>query len=110
MDKETILLTVAGMALVTYIPRMVPALFLSSRTLNPYVERWLGFIPAAVLSAMLFPSLLVKQGAIDISPGNIFLLAAVPTFVVAYKGQSFFGAVAMGMALVALARLFGLGA
>ncbi|MBW2683676.1 MAG: AzlD domain-containing protein, partial [Deltaproteobacteria bacterium] len=35
-----------------------------------------------------------------------FLLAAIPTFLVAWRFKSFFGTVAAGMGLVALGRFF----
>jgi branched-subunit amino acid transport protein len=37
--------------------------------------------------------------------GNVFIWAAVPAFLVAWRFKSFFGAVVVGMATVALARL-----
>lgn len=105
MDFQTLLLTVLGMALVTYLPRLAPAWVLSSRRLHPLVERWLSLVPPAVLAALLVPSLLAPEGHIDFSAGNLFLWAAVPTFLLAWKTKSFFGAVALGMGLVAAGRL-----
>jgi len=59
----------------------------------------------AVLSAMLLPSLVAPEKSLDISFNNIFLLAALPTFLVCWKTRSFVGAVVTGMACVALGRL-----
>lgn len=106
MDQTLIFLTILGMAVVTYVPRLLPAWFLSSRRLSPSVERWLGFVPCAVLAALLAPGLVLEEGTLSISLGNIFLLAALPTFAVAVKTRSFFGTVAVGMGCVALLRLF----
>lgn len=108
MDQKIILLTFLGMLAVTYIPRMVPLVVLASRSLPEPVVRWLSYVPAAVLSAMLFPSLLLKENAFDFSADNYFLWAAIPAFLLAWRTRSFFGTVALGMALVALGRyLFG---
>jgi branched-subunit amino acid transport protein len=104
MDQKLILLTIAGMALVTYLPRMLPALALSSRRLNPWLERWLSHVPAAVLSALLIPSLLAPEGRIQASWDNLFLWAALPCFLLALKTRSFFGVVALGLGLVAGVR------
>ena len=106
MDQETIFLTILGMMAVTYIPRARPVLALARRTLPEPVIRWLGFIPVAVLSAMLVPSLLAPEKILDFSLRNIFLWAAVPTFLVCWKTRSFVGAVVTGMGCVALGRLF----
>lgn len=104
-------LLIIGMTLVTYIPRMAPLLLLSSRELRPGLIRWLEMIPPAVLAALLAPSLFLQTtpdgGAkLFLSPDNTFLLAAVPTFIVAKISKSFFGTVAAGMAVVALLRYF----
>ena len=104
MDPKLILLTIAGMALVTYLPRMLPALALSSRRLSPWAERWLSHVPAAVLSALLVPSLLAPEGHVQASWDNLFLWAALPCFVLALKTKSFFGVVALGLGLVAGVR------
>jgi branched-subunit amino acid transport protein len=109
MDQKVIFLTIIGMALVTYIPRLVPVYFLSSRSLPPLAVAWLRYVPVAVLAAMLFPSLLVQEGQVVLGPGNIFLWAALPTLLVAVKTRSLFGSVVVGMILVAAARyVFGL--
>lgn len=106
MDEKIVLLTIVGMTLVTYIPRMAPVLALASRTLPEPLVRWLSFVPTAVLSAMLFPSLLLTDGAFDFSPENYFLWASIPAFILAWRTKSFFGTVALGMGLVAAGRYF----
>ncbi len=105
MDQQEILIIIAGMAAVTYLPRLFPALLLAQRSLHPALARWLGYIPCAVLAAMLLPSLLVQEGRISFAWDNIFLWAALPTFLVAWKTKSLFGSVAVGMGCVALVRL-----
>lgn len=106
MDEKIVLLTIVGMTLVTYIPRAAPMLALASRTLPAPMVRWLSYVPTAVLSAMLFPSLLLKDASFDFSPSNYFLWAAIPAFILAFRTKSFFGTVALGMALVAAGRHF----
>jgi branched-subunit amino acid transport protein len=109
MDQKVIFLTILGMAFVTYIPRLVPVYFLSSRSLPPLVVAWLRYVPVAVLAAMLFPSLLVQESQINLGPDNLFLWAALPTLLVARKTRSLFGSVVVGMIAVAAGRyLFGL--
>ena len=105
------LLLIAGMALVTYIPRVAPLMLLSSRNLNPLLMRWLEMVPPAVLAALLAPELLLAAGAdggkaLFFSTDNVFLLAAAPTLIVGWLSGSFFGTVAVGMGVVALLRYF----
>ncbi len=104
MDQTTITLTIFGMALVTYLPRLLPVWLLSQRALPPLVIAWLRYVPVAVLSALLLPALTVQQNRIDLGFDNILLWAAIPTVLVAWKTKSFFGTVLVGMGVVALAR------
>ena len=105
-----VLLLIAGIGIVTYIPRFLPLPLLSTRKLPQALIRWLEAIPAAVLSALLAPSLLLtKKGDsfhLAVFSDNIFLLAAIPTALVAWFGKSFFGTVFVGMGTVALLRLW----
>ncbi len=106
LDQADVFVTIVGMALATYLPRAAPLVFLSGRTLPPLAIRFLGFVPACVLAALLFPSVLAPAGSLDLSPGNFSLLGSVPAALVAWRTGSFFGAVAVGMAAVAALRFF----
>jgi branched-subunit amino acid transport protein len=104
MDQKTIFLTILGMALVTYIPRLLPVWLLSSRSLPKIVDAWLRYVPVAVLAAMLFPAIVVQGDQVDLGLSNLFLLAAFPTVLVAWKTRSLFGSVIVGTVIVAVAR------
>jgi branched-subunit amino acid transport protein len=106
MDESLVFLTIVGMGLVTYLPRLLPMLLLSGRNLAPWISRWLAFVPVTVLSALLAPGLVCTDGKLDLGFDNLFLMAALPTFLVAWRFKSFFGTVATGMGVVALARYF----
>lgn len=106
MDQQAIFLTICGMALATYATRAIPLVLLSRRRLSEGVIRFLRYVPAAVLSALLMPSLLVGGGGLDLGPDNLFLWAAIPTALLAVTTRSFFGSVALGMGLVAAARFY----
>ncbi len=105
MDQKIIFLTIVGMTLVTAVPRVLPLVALSSRNLPPLLGRWLCYVPAAVLSAMLLPALVAPDGTVRLDFGNLFLWCAIPTLIVAWRTRSIFGTVVTGMVLVALGRL-----
>ncbi len=107
MNTWELLLCVVGMALVTALPRVLPLTLLAGRTLPPAFVRCLSFVPVSVLAALLAPELLLRRETLFLSPDNLFLLAALPTFLVAWKTNSFFGSIATGMLAVALGRLYG---
>jgi branched-subunit amino acid transport protein len=95
------------MLVVTYLPRVAPIWWLSSKTLPPVVIKWLGYVPVAVLASMLCPALVMPAQKVDLSVHNVFLLASGPTILVAWKTRSFFGAVLTGMVVVACVRYCG---
>jgi branched-subunit amino acid transport protein len=109
MDQQKIIIGLLGMMLVTYLPRVLPVWYLAGRQLPRAVEVWLRYVPPAVLAAMLLPGLLMPDGTLQINFTNLFLLAAVPAFIIAWKTRNLFAPVLTGMALVALARLLGWG-
>lgn len=102
--RPAILLLILGMALVTYLPRMLPILLLSRLRMPPLLLRWLEFVPVAVLSALLASGLLVKEGQLALPPAHPELLAALPTFLVAIKSRSLMGTVVTGLLSMALLR------
>lgn len=55
--NELILLVIA-MGVVTYIPRMLPMIFLKNIKLSSPVKRFLEFVPYAVLASLIFPGIL----------------------------------------------------
>jgi branched-subunit amino acid transport protein len=87
-----------GMAVVTYLPRVLPLVVLSRFSLPPLLLRWLSFVPVAVLSALLAP---------DLAGNSEYLLAAVPTFAVALLSRSLMGTVLTGIAAIVLLRFLG---
>jgi branched-subunit amino acid transport protein len=112
-DQDRILLTIIGMGLVTYLPRLIPLLLLARRSgegsrenaLPAWLTHWLGYVPAAVLAAMLLPSLLLVEGRANLAWDNLYLWAALPTAWIAWRTRSLVGAVLAGMAVVAVGRL-----
>ncbi len=102
-----IYLLIALMAIVTFLPRVLPILLLTRRKLPDPVIRWLSYVPVAVLAALLSPALFAPSGEIDFAiHSNPAFWAAVPVFAVAYFTRSLFATVLTGMTLVALLRYF----
>lgn len=52
-----LLILMAAMGMVTYLPRWFPLLFLSRKQIPSWLDAWLDFIPAAILSALIMPEL-----------------------------------------------------
>jgi branched-subunit amino acid transport protein len=100
-----ILLTILLMAAVTYLPRLLPLLFLSGKKLPAAIEIWLSYIPVAVLAALLGPSLFITEGKFTLDPStNIYFWAAIPSFTVALLTKNMFFTVLAGIASASLLR------
>jgi branched-subunit amino acid transport protein len=59
---KSLLFVVILMALVTYIPRMIPLVFLTGKKLPPYAKRFFQFMPYATLGALIVPGVLSSTG------------------------------------------------
>lgn len=57
----TVLILIIGMAVVTYIPRLLPALFLDRFKFPAWFQKWLKSIPYAALGALIFPGILLVE-------------------------------------------------
>lgn len=101
MDGK-VLAVIIGMTIVTYIPRMLPLAILSRINVSKGLLDWLSYVPVAVLSALLAPELLLKDGQLFISPDNTYLLAAIPCFLAGMYTKSIFFTVVTGMGTVVL--------
>ncbi|ABO51079.1 branched-chain amino acid transport [Desulforamulus reducens MI-1] len=90
------------MMVVTYIPRMLPLAILSRMNISKSFMNWLSYVPVAVLSALLAPELLLKDGQLSINLSNTYLLAAIPCFAAGFFSKSIFLTVVAGMAAIVL--------
>ena len=98
MPSETLtLVTILGMALVTYATRAGGFWLMGLVTPSPRIEAWLKQIPGAVLVAIIAPTVLASSVAET--------LAAVATVLVAIRTKNVLIAMLVGVATVALLRI-----
>ena len=97
MSNTALFLTILGMGLVTYAIRV--SLFLLPEGLNlpPWLLRALRYVPAAGLSAIIVPELVMPGGTLDLSLGNERLLAGTVAIIVAWRTRNVVLTVAIGM-------------
>ncbi|WP_026582412.1 AzlD domain-containing protein [Bacillus sp. J33] len=74
---------IAGMALVTYIPRLLPFVLFKGKELPEFVQGILKNVPYATLGALIFPGILFINE--DIWFG---LLGAAAAFIAAFLGAN----------------------
>lgn len=101
------LLIFAAMGLVTYLLRAVALVLLPGRRLPHLVERWLEYVPAAVLAGLAAAYVFAPGGSLRLEPTSPWLLAAVPTVAAAAWRKSLWLTVVVG--LIAFAALLAIG-
>jgi branched-subunit amino acid transport protein len=100
MNPWPLLLIIIGMGLITFAIRLVPFLLPAGAQLPEWLLRALRYVPAAVLSAIIAPELLLPGGAFDLSLGNERLLAGVAAILVAWRTRNVLLTVAVGMVVL----------
>ena len=97
-------ITIAGMALVTFLPRLIPMAVGRDIRLPAWIRRWLSYFPYAALGALIFPGIL---SAIEGKPW-IGVAAGASAGLVALKAKNaivpVLAAVAIALVLDALVR------
>lgn len=106
MKGGDIIPIIIGMGIVTYLPRWLPLFFLTRYPLPPWVIEWLDLIPAAILSALVLPSVVTAGEPRHLDWVKPDLWVAFPTLIFAIKTKSLAGTVVTGMALYWLVDQF----
>jgi branched-subunit amino acid transport protein len=65
-----------------------------------WLRRALRFVPASVLAALVFPSLTYPNGTLDLSLGNVRLLAGIGGALVAWRTKNVLWTIVVGMVLL----------
>ncbi len=95
-----------AMAVTNLVFRLGPIALLSRVHLPLPVERWLSFVPASVMAALVATEVLRPGGRWVVPWHNVYLFAALPTALVYWKTKSFLGATVTGMLAFLALRYF----
>lgn len=101
MNNE-ILIAIAGAALVTYCTRFPLMILSGKREIPPRLARFMRFIAPAVLTALIVPSIFVKDGAVAFSHTNPYLWAAAITTLAAWLSKNMLVSVITGLGVMGL--------
>ena len=86
-----------AIGLITYSIRLSFILMMEKIKLPERFMRGLRFVPPAVLTAIIFPEVLMREGAIHFSPANPRLVAALVSVLVAWRTKNVLLTIAAGM-------------
>ncbi|MBC7870471.1 MAG: AzlD domain-containing protein [Chitinophagaceae bacterium] len=101
--KEALL--ILGMMIVTFGVRY-PVLALVGRIELPEpVIRALRYVPPAVLTAIIVPAVLLRDGQIALTLDNAYLIGAIAAIGVAWRTRNLLWAIVLGMGVFLLWRV-----
>jgi branched-subunit amino acid transport protein len=86
--------------LITYAIRLSFIVLLERWQMPPIVQRALRFVPPAVLSAIIFPEMLMQGGSFNLGLSNLRLIAGVLAVLVAWKTKNALITVGVGMTVL----------
>ena len=100
-------LIILGMMVATFGQRASFLLLPAHVQLPAVLRRALRYVPAAVLTAIWAPELMLQKGVLNIALGNERLLAGVVAIAIAWRYRATFGTIVAGLvALHLFDRMF----
>jgi branched-subunit amino acid transport protein len=90
-------LAIAGMAVASFGQRASFLLLPARVELPALLRRALRYVPAAVLTAIWAPELLLQKGVLSLALGNERLLAGIVAVAIAWRYRATFGTIVAGL-------------
>jgi branched-subunit amino acid transport protein len=97
MSQGLLWLTIIIIGLLTFGIRLSFIVFMDKAQIAPIVQQALRFVPVAVLSALIAPALFFPKDSLDISLGNIRLIAGLLATLVAWRTKNVLLTIIIGM-------------
>ncbi|AOY78174.1 hypothetical protein BJL90_00560 [Clostridium formicaceticum] len=96
------MLIILGAGLATYCTRF-PLMIISGKgEISPKLTKFMSFIAPAVLTSLIVPAIFIKEGNIDISFNNKYIIASVITILSAHISKNMLVTVITGICTVGI--------
>jgi branched-subunit amino acid transport protein len=99
-------MTLIAIGLLTFATRLSFILLLGKWKPSELLQRSLRFIPLAVLPALIFPDIFIRDGQVAIPPDMPRLAAAIAAGLVAWRTKNVFLTIGVGLLVFYLLRFF----
>jgi branched-subunit amino acid transport protein len=106
MSQELLWITIIIVGLLTFGIRLSFIVFLSKVHVSSTLQQALRFVPVAVLSALIAPAIFLPAGSLNLSLGNIRLIAGLLAIVVAWRTKNVLLTIVAGMACLLVLQVF----
>ena len=90
---------IIGMMIVTFGVRYPVLALVGKMELPPAIIRALRYVPPAVLTAIIFPAVLIQDSQLAIRVDNAYLIAAIVSIVVSWRTKNLLWTILIGMAV-----------
>ena len=106
MSEGLLWVTIISIGLLTLGIRLSFMVFMDKMRVSPIAQQALGFVPVAVLSALIAPALFFPGGSLDVSFSNIRLIAGILSILVAWRTKNVLLTIFTGMACLLILQVF----
>ncbi|MCC0651072.1 MULTISPECIES: AzlD domain-containing protein [unclassified Clostridioides] len=96
MNNNYIIIVILGMAIVTYIPRILPMIIFSKNDMPESIKDIMKFIPIAILSSLIAKDIFFNGDNLYLSFTNPKIISSIIVLLVAYKFKSIAVSIAVG--------------
>lgn len=103
--RSEVFYIIIGMTLVTYFTRFGALALFRFLGVPTRLNRWLKYVPVAILTSLIVPALLLPKGYLDISLQNHYLIAGIAAAFVAYKSRNIIATLGLGMLIMFALKL-----
>ncbi len=93
--------------ILTYATRLSFILIFGQRDIPARLRQALRFVPPAVLTAIIFPEILIRGGRLDLSLSNEWLLAGTAAAIVAWFSKNVVATIVAGILVLVLLEVAG---
>lgn len=95
-----------GMFLITFSIRFVMFAFAGKISFPSWLAKSLKFVPPAVLTAIIIPSVVMPNGVVEFNLGNNYLLAAIFSLAIALVTKNLLKTIGLGMGFFLMLQYF----
>jgi branched-subunit amino acid transport protein len=99
MSNPTLMITLGIISLGTFLLRFSFIHLYGQLTLPAWMHRSMRFVPAAVLSALIFPALMIQEGHLSLVFSNHRLIAGLIAILVAWRTKNLLATIAAGLGI-----------
>jgi branched-subunit amino acid transport protein len=106
MSQGWLWVTIIIIGLLTLGIRLSFIVFIGKMRVSPLAQQALRFVPVAVLSALIAPTLFFSSGSLNVSLSNIRLIAGILAILVAWRTKNVLLTIFTGMACLLILQMF----